>query len=425
MTQQNKPILRFKNFSEDWEQRKLSQLGETQSGIGFPEKEQGGTVGIPFYKVSDMNNPGNENELITSNNYINEKQLQRKRWKPITTVPAVVFAKVGAAIMLNRKRIVHHPFLIDNNTMAYIFDNSWDVDFGKTLFETINLPRFAQVGALPSYNGSDIENIKVRIPSKNEQQQIGSIFKQLDNAIALHQRKLELLKEQKTGFLQKMFPKNGSNVPEIRFSGFTEDWEQRKLGELIENQTILLQSDGNHGELYPKSNEFSETGIPYLSASNIDLNTSSIDFSSSKYLPINKAKIFKKGIAKDGDILLAHNATVGPTVMLSTHYPFVVLSTTLTLFRINQSKMNPKFFLYMLRSAQFQHALKKMMKQTTRNQVPILTQRNIDVSYPNNIDEQTKLGIFFKQLDETIALHQKQLEVLKETKKSLLQKMFV
>ena len=213
-------------------------------------------------------------------------------------------------------------------------------------------------------------------------------------------------------------------IPAIRFKGFTDTWEQRKLGELIENQTILLQSDGNHGELYPKSTEFSETGIPYLSAANIDLNTSTIDFTASKYLPINKAKIFKKGIAKDGDILLAHNATVGPTVMLSTHYPFVVLSTTLTLFRINQSKMNPIFFLYTLRSVQFQQALKKMMKQTTRNQVPILTQRNIDVSYPNNIDEQANLGIFFKQLDGTIALHQRQLDNFKELKKAMLQKMF-
>lgn len=213
-------------------------------------------------------------------------------------------------------------------------------------------------------------------------------------------------------------------VPELRFKGFIDAWEQRKLGELIENQTILLQSDGNHGELYPKSTEFSETGIPYLSASNIDLNTSTIDFSSSKYLPINKAKIFKKGIAKNGDILLAHNATVGPTVMLSTDYPFVVLSTTLTLFRINQSKMNPNFFLYTLRSVQFQNALKKMMKQTTRNQVPILTQRNIDVSYPNNIDEQAKLGIFFKQLDETIALHQRKLALLKQLKQTYLANMF-
>lgn len=85
-------------------------------------------------------------------------------------MPAIIFAKVGAAIMLNRKRLVTSPFLIDNNTMAYLFNNTWDIYFGKILFETINLPRYSQVGALPSYNSSDIENISVKVPVKDEQQ---------------------------------------------------------------------------------------------------------------------------------------------------------------------------------------------------------------------------------------------------------------
>ncbi|WP_229025119.1 restriction endonuclease subunit S, partial [Streptococcus macedonicus] len=169
-----------------WEQRKLGEIGKTQSGIGFPDNEQGGLEGVPFFKVSDMNNAGNEHEMKTANNYVSEEQLKRKKWKPIETVPAVMFAKVGAAIMLNRKRIVRTPFLIDNNTMAYVFDESWDTDFGKTLFETINLPRYAQVGALPSYNGSDIESIEISIPNKDEQIKIGSFFSNLDHIITLH-----------------------------------------------------------------------------------------------------------------------------------------------------------------------------------------------------------------------------------------------
>lgn len=137
-----------------------------------------------------MNNAGNEHEMKTANNYVSEEQLKRKKWKPIETVPAVMFAKVGAAIMLNRKRIVRTPFLLDNNTMAYVFDESWDTDFGKTLFETINLPRYAQIGALPSYNGSDIESIEISIPNKDEQIKIGSFFSNLDHIITLHQRKV-------------------------------------------------------------------------------------------------------------------------------------------------------------------------------------------------------------------------------------------
>ena len=185
----NKPAIRFAGFTEAWEQRKLSELGKTQSGIGFSESEQGGSDGFPFFKVSDMNNLGNEHEMKIANNYVSFEQLQRRNWKPIEGVPCVIFAKVGAAIMLDRKRIVRVPFLIDNNTMAYIFDGSWDVDFGKTLFETIPLPRYAQVGALPSYNGSDIEDIEVCVPTNEEQTKIAELFVSLDNLITLHQRK--------------------------------------------------------------------------------------------------------------------------------------------------------------------------------------------------------------------------------------------
>ena len=199
------PQLRFSGFADAWEQRKLGEVGKTQSGIGFPDAEQGGTEGVPFYKVSDMNKPGNEHEMVNANNYVNYEQLSRKKWKIIETVPAVIFAKVGAAIMLNRKRLVTSPFLIDNNTMAYVFDGSQNIDFGKTLFETINLPRYAQVGALPSYNGSDIESIEVTLPNKGEQVKLGAFFKSLDDTITLHKRKLEKLQELKKGYLQKMF----------------------------------------------------------------------------------------------------------------------------------------------------------------------------------------------------------------------------
>ncbi len=199
------PKLRFDGFTEPWEERKLSELGKTQSGIGFSESEQGGTDGFPFFKVSDMNNPGNEHEMKTANNYVSLEQLKHWKWKPIEDVPAVIFAKVGAAIMLNRKRLVRRPFLIDNNTMAYIFNDSWNEEFGKTLFETIPLPRYVQVGALPSYNGSDIEAIEVCVPVREEQTKIAELFVNLDNLITLHQRKLKKLQNIKKAYLNELF----------------------------------------------------------------------------------------------------------------------------------------------------------------------------------------------------------------------------
>ncbi len=201
-----RPEVRYKNFSDAWEQRKLGDLGKAKSGFGFPESEQGGKEGVPFFKVSDMNLKGNEFEMTTATNYVTHEQISLKKWKPIEEVPAIFFAKVGAAVLLNRKRLCRLPFLLDNNTMAFSFDvQKLDIDFTVSLFSKINLPALAQVGALPSYNTKDVESIKVYIPSLEEQKKIGVYLKKINNLIALHQRKLEKLKQLKKFLLQNMF----------------------------------------------------------------------------------------------------------------------------------------------------------------------------------------------------------------------------
>lgn len=193
-----------------WEQRKLGEVGKAQSGIGFPDREQGGKDGVPFYKVSDMNNYGNEHEMYSANNYVTEEQCRRNGWTPITEI-SVIFAKVGAAIMLNRKRLVRFSFLLDNNTMAYKFGSDWNIDFGKTLFERIDLTELVQIGALPSYNATDIESLEISMPDKPEQYQIGKFFRQLDNLITLHQRGLIKIQGDKK-WQKRKFQKNCSAI---------------------------------------------------------------------------------------------------------------------------------------------------------------------------------------------------------------------
>ena len=204
---ETEPEIRFAGFTDPWEQRKLGELGFAQSGIGFPDAEQGGTEGTPFFKVSDMNTPGNEYELVASNNYVTAEQIARMGWRPINQVPAIFFAKVGAAVMLNRKRLVNEPFLLDNNTMAFSMDSSLlDTQFGRSLFERLDLTSLIQVGALPSFNSSDVESIFVSLPSTmNEQRQIGQYLCDLNTLITLHQRKLELLRNTKKSLLERMF----------------------------------------------------------------------------------------------------------------------------------------------------------------------------------------------------------------------------
>ncbi len=249
------PSIRFAGFTDAWKQRKLGEIGKARSGVGFPEKEQGGTNGIPFFKVSDMNNDGNENEMRYANNYVSHEQIARHAWSPINDVPAIFFAKVGAAVLLNRKRLCRFPFLLDNNTMSYSLNKkAWLSDFAKAIFEMIDLTSLVQVGALPSYNAKDVEAIEIRIPELDEQKKIGAFFCHLDDLIILHQRKYSRLCNVKKSMLEKMFPKNGATVPEIRFAGFTDAWEQRKLGEIC--QIVMGQS--------PDGSTYSDTPSKYI-----------------------------------------------------------------------------------------------------------------------------------------------------------------
>ena len=216
-----KPQIRFKGFTDAWEQRKLGELGKAQSGIGFPDKEQGGKNGIPFFKVSDMNNLGNELEMHIANNYVSLEQIKKNGWSPIEET-SVIFAKVGAAIMLNRKRLVRFPFLLDNNTMAYKFNDAWEIDFGRTLFERIDLTSLVQVGALPSYNAGDVENMEVAITQKAEQAKLGALFTSLDNLITLHQCK-------RAAFMSRKSP----SIFQFEKWRNTLTWEQRKVSNMF------------------------------------------------------------------------------------------------------------------------------------------------------------------------------------------------
>ena len=136
-----------------------------------------------------MNLPGNEKTLISANNYVSNDQIIRHGWKVIES-PAIFFAKVGAAVLLNRKRLVLHDFLLDNNTMAYVYaPEKWNTDYLYSAFERIDLTSLVQVGALPSYNGTQVEQVEIMVPCINEQMYIGKMFSYIDNIITLHQRK--------------------------------------------------------------------------------------------------------------------------------------------------------------------------------------------------------------------------------------------
>ena len=198
--------LRFKDDNgadyPEWDSMRLEELGEFKSGVGFSESEQGGQEGIPFFKVSDMNLSENTFHMNIANHYVTEEQIQKLKLKVIKK-DAIIFAKVGAAIFLERKRIAKN-FLIDNNMMAFI--PKANLLFMKYLFETVQLSKFAQVGALPSYNSSDLGIIKVGLPNSYEEQtKIARFLTECDDKINAVDAQIQSAQQWKQGLLQQMF----------------------------------------------------------------------------------------------------------------------------------------------------------------------------------------------------------------------------
>lgn len=158
------------------------------------------------------------------------------------------------------------------------------------------------------------------------------------------------------------------------------DWQVMLISQMIQDGFILEHLDGNHGELYPRSHEFKPSGVPYIGAT--DFASGNVSFKACKYLSKDRANKFKKGVAKDGDVLFAHNATVGPVALLSTSEEIVILSTTATYFRCNPEKLSNRYLHYALQAQYFVNQYTAVMAQSTRFQVPITTQRKLNLVLP-------------------------------------------
>ncbi len=248
----------------------------------------------------------------------------------------------------------------------------------------------------------DLYNQELPVPKIEEQDKIGEFFNQLDNLITLHQRKLEQMKEYKKGLLQKMFPKNGETVPEIRFPGFTDAWEQRKYSDIIK----LLSGQ----DFEPSDYNDEGQGIPYMTGASCIDNGRTI---ASRWTTTPKC------IAEKGDVLLVCKGSgCGTIAVLAQEIAhiarqFMALKCT--------SNLDSQFNLFLANSVvdDIKKDARGLIAGIARDAV-----LNQNVSVPN-IDEQKKVGTFFLNLDNLITLHQRKLEQMKEYKKGLLQQMFV
>ena len=406
MMSKKSPQLRFEGFTDDWEERKLSDLFIKGGSGGTPKSTNKAFYDgdIPFLGISD---------ITKSNGFINntEKHISSDGLNSSAAwivskgaISLAMYASVGKLAILNIDAATSQAFY------NMIFD---DYDLRDLVYQRLNKAnelsewnKLISTGTQSNLNADKVKNFQMYLPKNHDEiKLISTFFKQIDNTIALHQRKLDLLKEQKKGYLQKMFPKNGAKVPELRFAGFADDWEVRKLNEVSDIY------DGTH-----QTPKYQDNGVMFLSVENIKTLTSNKIISREAFVDEFKIR------PQRGDVLMTRIGDIGTANVVETDEDLAYY-VSLALFK--SEELNPYFLQASIYAPFVQD---QIWKRTLHIAFPKKINKNEIGQVPINVPtlaEQTKIGSFFKQLDKTIALHQRKLDLLKEQKKGFLQTMFV
>lgn len=408
MSDNKKPNIRFKGYSDDWEQRKLDDVVEFLDTMRKPLEGAKRIPGpYPYYGASGI--------VDYVDGYLFDEEL-------------ILLSEDGANITDRNYPVcflASGKYWVNNHAHVLRTKQENENNFICNSLEREDYTQYNTGMAMPKLNKETCKKIPISCPGFEEQKKIGDYFRSLDHLITLHQRKYDKLQTLKKAMLEKMFPKNGSNVPEIRFKGFTDAWEQRKVGELIKDGIIDAPLDGNHGEKHPTASEYVDSGIPFLMAS--DVHGGIADIKSCKFITRESAERLDKGFAKNGDVLLTHKATIGESAILQgLETEYAVLTPQVTYYRIQDEKKLSREYLYaFFNSVKFQNDLKTKAAQSTRPYIGISAQQNLDIVLPRKLTEQKKIGVYFSDLDHLITLHQRELEKLQNIKKAMLEKMFV
>lgn len=398
------PKLRFKGFDDAWEQRKLGDLAEIVGG-GTPStsKDEYWDGEIDWYAPAEI---ANQIYVESSERKITSEGLNNSSAKmlPVGTVLFTSRAGIGKMAILRKEACTNQGFQsivphVNELDSYFIFSRSEEL---KRYGETVGAgSTFVEV------SGKQMSAMPLMMPPTiDEQRKIGEYFSSLDNLITLHQRQCEALKKQKQFFLQNMFPKEGESVPRIRFNGFTEPWEQRKLSDLGSIMTGSTPSTS-------QKEYYSEDGIPWVTPTDINSNVIS-------KTPRKLSKLGEKvaRIVPANTILCTCIASIGKNAMLLEKGSFNQQINSLT-----PNEENDPYFL-LTESVLWSNKMKKMAASGT---MQIINKKEFSLltTMVPKISEQKKIGELFKKIDSTITLHQRQYEQLVSLKKYLLSKMFI
>ena len=394
------PELRFPGFTDDWEERKLEDIFLYKQGQQVPVENQFTKPGKHrhrFIRIVDLTTTDEEPRYIeySGHNTISATDLFMIRYGQ----PGVIGYGYEGVIANNLFKLI--PKVKANNRFfKYRLDSMYP-----------KIQSLSSSTTMPAISFKSLDVLDVRYPDIKEQEKIGAFFKQLDGTIALHQRKLDLLKEQKKGYLQKMFPKNGAKVPELRFAGFADDWEDRKLKDVTER---VRSNDGR-------------MDLPTLTMS---ASSGWLDQKDRFSGDISGKEKKNYTLLKKGELSYNHGnsklAKYGVVFSL-TNYEEALVPRVYHSFKALENT-SADFIEYMFSTKLPDRELGKLVSSGARMDGLLNINyddfMNIHISTPN-YEEQILMSAFFRKLDENIALHQRKLDLWKEQKKGFLQKMFV
>ncbi|VEF46687.1 type I restriction enzyme, S subunit [Bacillus freudenreichii] len=415
------PEIRFPGFTGDWEQRKLGEIMDVTS-VKRIHQSDWTKKGVRFLRARDIvaaskNEEPSDYLYISVDKYNKYSKISGKVTQGDLLVTGV--GSIGVPMLVTNDNPIYFK---DGNIIWFKNENRIEGYFLYYSFINTKIQKYIQgvagIGTVGTYTIYSGKKTPISLPSFEEQTKIGNFFKQLDDTIALYQRELTTLELTKRGFLQKMFPKEGESVPEVRFPGFTGDWEQCKLDSMVDRLKSYSLSRNVETSEY--------TGYKYIHYGDIHTKVADIIDEASN-LPNIKAGNYE--LLEKGDLVLAdasedYQGIATPAIItIDTPYKLVSGLHTIAL-RPKAKQVDSLFLYYLINSPIFK---KYGYKTGTGMKVFGISVTNLlkfESVFPT-LEEQTKIGKFLRQLDNTIALHQREVEALKETKKAFLQKMFV
>ena len=409
MAKNTKPAIRFKGFTDAWEQRKLGAVAEKTYGGGTPatSNEAYWNGNLPWIQSSDIV----DGKLfgVEPRKRITQAGLNNSATQLVPENSIAIITRVGVG------KLAFMPFSYATS-QDFLSLSKLNTEPFFTVYACYKKLQ-SELGAV---QGTSIKGITkdellakvIMVPQYAEQQQIGAFFSELDNLITLHQRKYDSLVNVKKAMLEKMFPKNGETVPEIRFKGFTDAWEQRKLGDYLD-----VSSEKNTSNIYNKGDVLSVSGDYGI--------VNQIEFQGRSFAG---ASVSNYGVVHTGDVVYTKSplnsnpygiikANKGKTGIVSTLY---------AVYRPKENAHSDFVQTYFEQHARMNNYMHPLVNKGAKNDMKVSSENALKgyVTFPK-YEEQKMIFDYFSVIDHLITLHQRKLEKLKNIKKSCLEKMFV